>query len=131
MSPITKKEDRVAAVYEGVVYSHKWHIDRLLKNRPVPRAVRMAGGAINSEVWIRIFADVLQIPIEIVEGEELGVKGAAMAAGIGVGIYDSFIDAAQRGLKIKRTINPGKQFKDIYQIKYEKYLSVTNNLDDV
>ncbi len=131
MSPVDTREDMLRAVYEGVVFSHKWHIDRLLKNRPVPKAIRMAGGATNSNVWIQMFADVLQIPVEIVEGQELGVKGAAMAAGIGSGIYNDFVDAANKGSIIRKTVHPDKEFFDNYNKKYERYLAAIKNLDNM
>jgi L-xylulokinase len=71
------------AVYEGVTFSAKKHIDRLLSVREKPNALRLAGGAANSKLWVRIFADVLGLPIETVNGvSELGALGAAMAASV-------------------------------------------------
>jgi len=34
------------AVYEGIVFSHKMHIDKLLNLRDIPDAVRIAGGVV-------------------------------------------------------------------------------------
>ena len=48
------------AVYEGIVFSHMTHVKRLLRNRKAPEAIRLAGGAANSKVWVQIFADALQ-----------------------------------------------------------------------
>ena len=44
------KAHMLRAVYEGVVFSHKTHIERLLSSRKPPEAIRMAGGACNSEL---------------------------------------------------------------------------------
>ncbi|MFR6164358.1 MAG: FGGY-family carbohydrate kinase [Mediterraneibacter gnavus] len=33
-------------------------------------------------MWVQIFADVLQIPVEVMEDKELGAMGAAITAGI-------------------------------------------------
>lgn len=38
-------------------------------------------------MWTQIFADTLQLPMEIPDGTEIGARGAAMSAGIGVGAY--------------------------------------------
>ena len=71
----------VRAVYEGVTYSHRTHIDKLLTVAQKPECIRMAGGAVNSGFWVRMFADVLNCPIETVTGvKELGALGCAMAA---------------------------------------------------
>ena len=74
------KAHMLRAIYEGVAFSHLWHIEKLLAFRNPPETVRMAGGAVNSSVWVQMFADVLNIPIETVSTKELGAKGCAMAA---------------------------------------------------
>lgn len=38
-------------------------------------------------MWTQIFADTLQLPMEVPDGTEIGARGAAMSAGIGVGAY--------------------------------------------
>ena len=129
MTPISTREDMIQAVYEGVVFSHKWHINRLLKNRAEPLAIRMAGGAKNSNVWSQMFADILQIPVQILSGQELGVTGVAMAASVGVGIYKDFFEAATKGVEINRTIQPNRQLSDIYSKKYERYIKATEQLN--
>lgn len=129
MSPVDTKENLIRAVYEGVVFSHKWHINRLLKNRDKPNVIRMAGGAVNSEVWTQMFADILQIPIELVEGPELGVKGVAIAAGIAVGLYENYYDALEKTPLTKRSIYPNVKLADVYNRKYERYLSAMESLD--
>ena len=73
------KEHMLRAVYEGVVFSHKTHVDRLLGRRGPAAAARIAGGAVKSDVWVQMFADVLQLPIELTAGEELGAMGAAIS----------------------------------------------------
>ena len=77
------KAHMLRAVYEGVVFSHKTHMDRLLGHRGPAQAARIAGGAARSSVWVQMFADVLQIPIELTSCEELGAMGAAIVRGRG------------------------------------------------
>ena len=39
------------SVYEGIVYCHKWHLDRLLATRDsIPDCIRLAGGSAKSRV---------------------------------------------------------------------------------
>lgn len=68
------------AVYEGIVFSHVTHVNKLLRNRERPKSVRLSGGAANSDVWVQIFADALQLPIDVIEDKELGAQGAAMGS---------------------------------------------------
>ena len=112
----------VRAVYEGVVFSHRTHIDRLRRHSSRGFDVaRISGGLTRSEVWVQMFADVLQLPIETTEGEELGCRGAAMTAGVAAGVYDSLEIAAKRMVRKKAVILPRSGMKDRYDEKYAGY----------
>jgi len=120
------------AVYEGVAYSARTHIDRLLSVRSRPKAVRMAGGAANSPVWVQMFADVLALPIETVSGvSELGALGAAMAAAVAAGVYPDYKRATEAMVRIDAPVLPCDERVAIYGKKYEKYTAVTEALDTV
>lgn len=119
------------AVYEGVAFSHWTHIRRLLKNRSMPEAIRLSGGAANSDVWLQIFADVMQAPIEVVQGKEQGAQGAAMAAGVAAGIYKDYMDAVSRMVKVTKTVMPDRKRKAVYERKYETYRSIIRSLGPV
>ncbi len=109
------------AVYEGVAFSHRTHVDRFLLVRPRARAARIAGGAAKSDVWLQIFADVLQLPIEVTACEELGAMGAAMCAGVGIGLFSSFEEAVSRMVRLSRTVEPDPGKKGVYEEKYAAY----------
>jgi L-xylulokinase len=119
------------AVYEGVAFSHKTHVDRLLAANPSARAARIAGGAAKSDVWLGIFADILQLPIEITASEELGAMGAAMCAGVGIGLFSSFENAVARMVQVARTVQPDPGKKNIYEEKYSRYRSYIKALQTV
>lgn len=122
------KHHMLRAVYEGIVFSHYTHVRKLLKNRETPSSVRLSGGAANSDVWVQIFADVLQIPIDVIEDKELGAQGAAMAAGIAAGIYPDYPTAISRTVTITKTVQPRKEYAQIYQEKYQRYRAVIDGL---
>lgn len=119
------------AMYEGVVFSHRRHIDKLLASRQAPRAIRMAGGPVQSKVWVQMFADILGYPIETIDTKELGALGCAMAAAVAAGIYKDYTEAAKHMVRISELVYPDRNKTKIYQKKYEKYLLVSNALDTV
>lgn len=125
------KAHMLRAIYEGVVFSHKTHIERLLLSRERPEAIRMAGGAANSEVWVQMFADILGFPIETVDAKELGALGCGMAAAIAAGVYKDYEDAAKHMVHVSGRVEPNPQMHEIYQKKYEKYHAVSKALDTV
>lgn len=116
------------AVYEGVAFAHKRHLQRLLKNRSTPRAIRIAGGIIHSDIWLQIFADILQIPLEVVANEEFGTQGAAICVGVATGIYHSYEDAVGKNVHIAKTITPNTFYKDVYEAKYKQYIQLIYGL---
>ena len=116
------------ALYEGVVFSHKMHIGKLLAHREMPKVARITGGAARSEVWCQIFADVLQIPIEITSGTELGTLGAAMCAGVATGHFPSLESAAENMVHVVRTILPNPENKAVYEKKYDTYTKTLETL---
>ena len=122
------KKHMLRAVYEGIVFSHMTHVKKLLRNRGVPKSIRLSGGAANSDVWVQIFADTLQIPIDVVGDKELGAQGAAMAAGIAAGVYKDYREAIEKTVKITKTIYPRPEYKEIYEEKYATYRAVIDGL---
>lgn len=125
------KRYMLRAVYEGIVFSHYTHIRKLLVNREKPKSIRLSGGAANSDVWVQIFADVLQIPVDVIEDKEIGAQGAAIAAGIAAGIYADYKTAIERTVKISKTIMPRPEYKEIYEEKYQTYREVIKGLGPV
>lgn len=122
------KKHMLRAVYEGIVFSHLTHVKKLLANRENPKSIRLSGGAANSKVWVQIFADALQIPIDTIEDKEIGAQGAAMVAGIAAGIYKDYPDAIKKTVKITDTIMPRPEYKEIYEEKYAAYRAVIDGL---
>jgi L-xylulokinase len=126
------KSHMLRAVFEGVAFSHKTHIDRLLSVRPAPAAIRMAGGAANSTVWVQMFADVLGFPIETVAGvKELGALGCAMAAAVAAGVYPDYKAAGAAMVSVNAPVAPNETRVGIYREKYRKYEALCRALDSV
>jgi L-xylulokinase len=119
------------AVYEGIVFAHNTHFRRLLKFRPRPDAIRMSGGAARSDVWAQMFADVLQTPIEIPAGTELGALGAAIAAAVAAGIHPGYEQAVKAMTRIARRYEPDAGRGTLYAEKYERYLKAQKALDQL
>ena len=123
--------DLLRAVYEGVAFSHLTHINELLKSRPVPKCAKLAGGIVNSSVWSGIFADTLGFELELTESTELGAKGAAMAAGIGAGLFNGYAQAIEACVQPGKIIEPDAYRHEIYAEKYQNYRAVADALAPV
>ena len=113
------------AVYEGVAFSI---LDCFHAVPQEVSEIRIAGGGAKSGVWGQIIADVLGIPVIVPRVQELGALGAALTAGVGVGIYSDLPEAVQHTLHTDRTYYPdGKNF-EFYQEYFELYLEVRHRM---
>lgn len=119
------------AVYEGVVFAHLTHLTALIKSRPIPEVIRLGGGVVNSRVWSQMFADILQIPVKLISDVELGAKGAAMAAGVGAGIYRDYDMAVKCCVGEGEIIYPDTEKAGIYRKKYENYKKINASMNVV
>ncbi len=54
--------------------------------------------------------------------------GAAILAGVGVGLYDDFEQAVAMTVKTKRSHNPNDDHREIYCKNYQKYLELYERL---
>ncbi|MEL7660002.1 MAG: carbohydrate kinase [Acetobacterium sp. MES1] len=131
LSSYHNRDNMLRAVYEGIVFSHKYHIEKLLKYRKAPKSIRIAGGVAKSRVWVQMFADILQVPIEVTECTELGALGAAICAGVATGAYESFKAASDVMVEIAFTAVPNPDKRAMYEKKYNRYLKVIKALDGI
>ncbi|HWQ97148.1 MAG TPA: FGGY-family carbohydrate kinase [Clostridia bacterium] len=130
ISGLHTKAHMLRAVYEGVAFSHRTHMENLLRFRERPSGIRISGGAARSRVWVQIFADVFQIPVEVSAGKELGTMGAAMCAGIAAGAFGDFIQAVDVFSKVAYTCLPNPAMAEIYEGKFRLYSRLSRTLDE-
>ncbi len=112
------------ALYEGVVYGHMSHIEKLRAAGAVIEKARMTGGGSHSQVWTQMFSDALQLPIEVPEGAEVAARGVALAAGIGAGVFRDYADAVARVVKVERVHRPNPEAGAAYLARYREYTHI-------
>ncbi|MFS0785895.1 FGGY-family carbohydrate kinase [Shouchella sp. 1P09AA] len=119
------------AIYEGVVFSHLAHVKQLLHYRKAPTSVRIAGGVTKSDVWVQMFADALQLPLEIVDIQEHGTLGTAMCAAVMAGTYKSIEEASTSMVNVARRIEPNLGKAKVYQQKFKLYQQTVEKMEQV
>jgi L-xylulokinase len=118
------------ALYEGVVFGHLNHIEKLRRAGAQINTARLAGGGSRSAVWSQMFADTIQVPMEISDGNELGARGAALSAGIGAGIYHNYAEAVQEAVKVVRVHEPILANTPLYLARYAEYERLINVMQE-
>lgn len=117
----------VRAIYEGVAFEHRRHLERLLSVREPPVAVRFAGGAAKSKAWSEIFAASLGLTLEVPAGSEFGARGAALVAGAVIGRFASPA-AAAADTRIDRVIAPDPVLRARLDRRYAGYRTLLDTL---
>jgi L-xylulokinase len=118
------------ALYEGVVFGHLNHIEKLRRAGGQINTARLAGGGSRSAVWSQMFADTIQVPMEISDGNELGARGAALSAGIGAGIYRDYAEAVQEAVSVIRVHEPIPANTPLYLARYAEYERLINVMQE-
>ncbi len=109
------------AILEGVVFSLR-DVSELIGAAQGPiTEIRTSGGGSLSPLWRQIQADVFQCPVTTVSGSREGAAyGAALVAGVGVGIWPS-VEEAVEVLRIETETGPNPQNGEVYEGLYRIY----------
>lgn len=98
--------DLAHSVMRGVCFAHRRHIDALRSNElPLHRAT-LAGGASASTTWTQLFADALELPVTRSAVAEPGALGAAMIAGVAIGLWRDLGEAQEAMVPIGQSFAP-------------------------
>ena len=120
------------SVYEGIVYCHKYHLDKLLATREkAPDCIRLAGGAARSKVWTQMFADILGLPVEVVNVNETGALGCAIAAATAVSDNGTIEAIARRMCPVGARVEPNPDVASSYERRYALYRRIIDCLDPI
>jgi xylulokinase len=96
----------VRAVMEGVAYGLRDSLDLLRELGVEPERGRASGGGARSELWLRIVASVLELPLERVEVEEGAAYGGALLGGVAGGVWADVGEAVRRCVRTRGDIEP-------------------------
>jgi xylulokinase len=105
----------VRAVLEGCAFQ----LRRILESSGSGRMNEMSemvavGGGAKSALWLDILADVTDIELLVPRVLEAGALGAAVLAGVGVGVYSSVEEAAEALVRVVDRHEPDGTRKDFY-----------------
>jgi xylulokinase len=99
---------------EGVAFGLRDSLELLRALGVDDVAGRISGGGARSDLWVRIVASVLRLPIERMQLEEGAAYGAALLAGVRAGVFADIPDAVERCVRVRETIEPEWDYEDAY-----------------
>ncbi|MCF7955009.1 MAG: hypothetical protein K9M75_04335 [Phycisphaerae bacterium] len=138
LSSTTTHADMLRAVIEGLNYQFL-EIRQAMESGLNCRFdnIIVSGGGSQNQFWIQNKADMLGLPIQVSDVPEATPLGAAMLAGIGIGLYENLDQAFERVKKPTKVYNPNLELTAKYETLFEIYKSIypalksiNNNLFD-
>jgi len=114
----------IRALLEGVAFGHRQHIETIRKAGATFEEAVLSGGGSRSKLWPQIFADVLGVPVTVAVSRETGALGAAIAAGMGVGLFADFTEGATAMVRNDRHYQPNGALSAHYDRRYGLYKDI-------
>jgi xylulokinase len=111
----------VRAVLEGVAYGLRDSLELLRALGVQPKAGRASGGGARSELWLKIVASVLGIPIERTAVEEGAAYGAALLGGVAAGVFADAHEAVEACVRVRDAVEPDPEWQSIYDEGYARF----------
>ncbi len=131
LSAMHTKADLIRAVMEGVIYSLRDCCEVLKELGVLPDDMAACGGGAVSQLWRTMMADIFQMPVKTLCSKEGPALGAAILAGVGVGIYQNVQDGCDRTIHTKAVILPHTDDQQAYDAAYQVYRALYPSLKDV
>lgn len=108
------RADMIRAVLEGVAMNLRVILDAFCAQGAEVDAIRLIGGGARGALWNQIMADIYGVPVHrLAILEEATSMGAALAGGVGVGVYPDFTMGTKMN-PIALTIDPQPKAQSIY-----------------
>jgi xylulokinase len=117
----TSKTDVVQAFMESIAYDTVNTLS-LMRAEGIPvERIRITGGGARSPWWTQLKADMTNMPIEVVAHPEPGTLGAALLAGLAVGVYDDLEGISRKYSGTQSVYQPHPQRAALHQERFEQY----------
>jgi xylulokinase len=119
------------AVLEGVAFGLRDSLELLRELGVEPALGRVSGGGARSELWLRIVATVLGLPLERAAVEEGSAFGAALLGGVAAGVWDTAADAVAACVRPTAVVEPERAWAPAYEEAYARYRLLYPSLKEV
>ncbi len=115
------------ALLEGVIYSLRDCFRTVCEIGLPVDEIRLIGGGARSTLWSQIAADVFARPIVRTAGCDASF-GAALLAGVGVGVFASSADAVRRCTRVRDILQPDPRAAELYASLFPLYCRIHDGL---
>ncbi|MBQ4256002.1 MAG: FGGY-family carbohydrate kinase, partial [Bacilli bacterium] len=121
------------ALIEGIAYELREQKEKFEKNlKHGFKEIRVSGGGAKSDEVCQILANVIGLPVKIVQTVETSSLGAAMAGFLALGVYKEPSEAVKNMVRISKTFEVNEEEKKTYDaLFYDAYVKLYPSLKGI
>ena len=124
MTMDTTRADLVQAVLEGVAFAIRDSVEVARNLGIMINTSKICGGGAKSLLWKRIFANVLNVELEIPVSEQGPGMGGAMLAMVCCGEYPSVKACCEKLCAVADVVKPEVELVSAYEARYQQFKKV-------
>ena len=114
----------VRSVMEGITFGLCDLLQTIRSLGTEIQSIYASGGATKSQLWRQMLADVFDAEIVTTNATQGAAFGAAMLAGIGVGVFRDAAAAAEATIVMTGSTEPDQQTHSVYESAFDLYRSL-------
>jgi xylulokinase len=117
------------SILEGIAYNYITTLKLFKEKIRAPLKITMVGGETQNDLWNKIKADALGMPIYIPHNRMGSPFGSMILAGIAAGYYSSIEEAIKRLVKFDTVIEPNFEHTSKYAELAEEYVRIYDYIE--
>ena len=117
----TTRADLAQAVLEGVAFAIRDSLEIARSQGINIRKSKICGGGAKSALWKKMFANILNVRLEILESEQGPGMGGAMLAMVADGTYPSVQAVCDALVRVVDCVDPDPELTGLYEERYQQY----------
>ncbi len=125
LSLATGRAELARAVLEGITCGLKEGFDVLKSLGADSNQIRVSGGGAKGDFWVQLLSDAFEAPCVRLEAEEGPSMGAAILAGVGIGIWPNVAEATRQTVRTKGQVDPSGQDYSEVGARYRSLYAAT------
>ena len=126
----TDAKSMTHAVLDAVAFAFRESLDAVRDGGATVNRLTAVGGGTHSEIWLKIIATVLNVPIDLPAAGDVGGAFGGARMGLMAATGAAFNTVCTKP-KIAKTILPEKQAQAAYAAAYRRYIQIYPAIKDI
>ncbi|MEM4409095.1 MAG: xylulokinase [Candidatus Caldarchaeum sp.] len=118
------REEMARAIFEGVTFAlldGYESLHSLRASSPKPEVIRVTGGGARSDYWMQLLGDTFGVPTVRLRVDEGPAFGAAILAGVGIGVWEDVITACRSVVQEAEVFHPDMEKHEHLSLRRQRW----------